>query len=145
MSRAHFLRPFFFLVSLVLFTTSPLSADFSSQQEIPPASALTEETSHPDLKTSPPSFQALFVKTMVLVFFLLALATAGLFLLKKVQFRGLKSQGQPEIALIEKRSLSPKTTLFLLSIKGKDWVVIESANQVQFKSIGEKIEKVERS
>ena len=77
-----------------------------------------------------PNFHALFFKTMFLVGGILIAATAGLYLLKKAQNRFINGKGEADILLLERHSLSPKTQVFLLSVKGKEMIVVESAHQI---------------
>jgi len=82
-----------------------------------------------------PNFHALFFKTMFLVAGLLVATAAALYLLKKAQARFFNIKGEADILIIERRSLSPKTQIFLLSVKGKEIIVVESAHQISMHSV----------
>lgn len=140
------------VIYLILFcicsiSSIPLVAETEAQTQLENIQSspfpITEKKE--DQKPLAPSFQALFAKTMILVFFLLALATGGLILLKKTQSRFFKPQNQGDIAILEKRSLSPKTQLFLLTVKGKDLILVESAHTVTITPVHADIEKKEQT
>lgn len=119
------------LYALMVFSSSwtlaeeGITAPPSQEQWIEAEQSTAEET-----KPAVPNFQSLFIKTMFLVGGLLIAATAGLYLLKKAQSRFFHIKGEADILLLERRALSPKTHVFLLSIKGKEMIVVESAHQV---------------
>lgn len=133
----------FFLLILCLFSTlfvSPIKAseptpETPQREQVLSTNELTPIDKKESENTPAPSFQALFAKTMVLVFFLLALATGGLILLKKTQNRFFKNQPETNIAILEKRALSQKTQLFLVSIKGEEFLLIESAHSTSLTPI----------
>lgn len=133
----------FFLLILCLFSTlfvSPINAsepisETPQREQVLSTNELTPNDKKESDNTPAPSFQALFAKTMVLVFFLLALATGGLILLKKTQNRFFKNQPETNIAILEKRALSQKTQLFLVSIKGEEFLLIESAHSTSLTPI----------
>ena len=72
---------------------------------------------------------------MFLVGGLLLVTAGGLYLLKKTQARFSNIKGQEDIQILERRTLSPKTQLFLLSVKGKDTLIVESAHQITIHQI----------
>ena len=95
----------------------------------------TDRSASEETKVPVPNFKSLFIKTMFLVGGLLIAATAGLYLLKKAQNRFFHIKGEADILLLERRALSPKTHVFLLSVKGKELIVVESAHQVHVHSL----------
>lgn len=120
----------FFLCFLHLFILLPVHPSlFSEESPSQTPSEQVEEREH-----ATPNFHALFFKTMLLVGGLLAATTAGLYLLKRTQARFFQAKGEADIQILERRSLSPKTQVFLLSIKGKELVVVESAHQIHMHS-----------
>lgn len=143
LSRGYSMVRNFFLLILCLFSTlfvSPINAsepisETPQREQVLSTNELTPNDKKESDNTPAPSFQALFAKTMVLVFFLLALATGGLILLKKTQNRFFKNQPETNIAILEKRALSQKTQLFLVSIKGEEFLLIESAHSTSLTPI----------
>ena len=110
----------------------------------PPHQEQLNETSSESMEEAgaiSPNFKALFFKSMFLVGGLLIAATCGLYLLKRAQARFFNMKGEAEILIVERHTLTPKTQVFLLSVKGKDMMVVESAHQISIQPVPTPIEK----
>jgi len=105
------------------------------QEEIDRSFWLEEE---PGEKPKPVDVQRLFFKTVALVVFLSGAVLAGGWFLKRVtgnKFNSFNTEGA--IQLLERKYLSPKTSVWLLEINEKSVVVIESVHGVAIHPISQ--------
>jgi flagellar protein FliO/FliZ len=111
---------------------SPSQAE-PEQEEIDKSFWLEEE---PGERPKPIDVQKLFFKTVVLVIFISGAVLAGGWLLKKVtgsKFNTFNTEGA--IQILERKYLSPKTSVWLLKVNEKAVVVIESVHGVGIHTI----------
>lgn len=81
--------------------------------------------------TNPPEFQALFIKTLLLVGVLLALTFIALWVLKRVGGgRFETSRRDSVITVIERKPLTPKVSLWVVEIDSTRYLITESGNGI---------------
>jgi flagellar protein FliO/FliZ len=98
----------------------------------------------PEEEETPPHRQVidvrkLFFKTLMMLIGLCALVVAGGYFLKRIaggKLRAFTTDGS--IQLIERKYLSPKTSLWLVEVKGQPIIVVDSQYGVAIHSLNEK-------
>jgi flagellar biogenesis protein FliO len=141
MLQAILISLFFFCPTLFPTTTTPLYAEdviIDQEEIIPnddnPETYLEEETPHQQVI----DVRKLFFKTLLLLIGLCGLVIAGGYLLKRVAGGKLNSfNTNGGIQLVERKYLSPKTSLWLVEVKNKPFVVIDSQHGVAIHSLNE--------
>jgi len=128
--KQKFLLISLFLFSALLGAQEPTETPQTEpeQEEIDKSFWLEEESVE---RPKPVDVQTLFFKTVVLVVFLSGAVLAGGWLLKKAtgsKFNSFNTEGA--IQLLERKYLSPKTSVWLLEVNEKPIVVIESVHGV---------------
>jgi len=92
----------------------------------------------PKEQREPVDVQKLFFKTVVLVVFLSGAVLAGGWLLKRAtgnKFNSFNTEGA--IQLLERKYLSPKTSVWLIEVNEKPVVIIESVHGVAVHSLSQ--------
>lgn len=121
MVRVLLLLLFFFSAPLPTYATT-MEQEFLQEEN---------ESSKTPERQSPLDSKALLIKTVVLLAGLVGMLYGGAYLVKRMgggKYAGSGSEG--EIQLIERKFLSPKTSVWLISIKKTRIVVIEGQNGV---------------
>lgn len=144
-SKKYFFFSVLFCVFMLPFIVQADEGEILVDVQQKPTQVFVENQLSPEVevplesKTHHVSFQALFVKTMCLVFFLLVAATAGLYLLKKAQGRFMQPQGGASITNVEKRSLSQKTHVYVVHVGDEKIFVVESVHHISVNPLGNKV------
>jgi len=140
----------FFLISL-LCLSSAVSAQESSEpsekevqqeeQEIDKEFWLSEDDQ--EERAQPADVRQLFYKTIVLVVFLSGAVLAGGWLLKRTtgnKFNSFNTEGA--IQLIERKYISPKTSVWFVKINEKPIVIVEGVHGVAVHSLSYEDKKI---
>lgn len=104
-------------------TVEPLSSDLTA-----PSSQTAEEQ-----KTAPmPSYEGTFYKMIGALFLLITVIFGGLWLVRKIsQGRGGLFHHNKSIQILERKPLSPKTMLYVVSVNDKQILIAESQLEVK--------------
>ncbi len=129
------------LIGLALFCTSlsPVYTPVYAQEEV-----VVEENVFPDADGERSSqrqvmnVRALFFRTLFLLIGLCALVIGGGYLLKRITGGRLSSfSTNGSILLIERKYLSPKSSIWLLEVQGQPIVVVDSQSGVAIHALRE--------
>ncbi len=92
-----------------------------------------------DAAHTPPEFNQLLIKTILLVGALLALTFTALWVLKRIGGGRFEvSQRSSLIRVIERKSITPKCSLWIVEIEEERYVVAESANNISITPLNSK-------
>jgi flagellar biogenesis protein FliO len=112
-----------------------VAAPSAQVQDVTPASPPTtplDAVSIPEMSSEPPSYEYTFVKMIVSLTALLILIFLTVWALKKLSHGRLRFMNQSlGIKILEKRSLSPKSILYLVEIGGQKVLISESQLEVR--------------
>lgn len=102
-----------------------LFSTFLFGNELSPLYKMGEDESPYELKA--PSYEGTFIKMLLVIVILLALAALVLYLMKTFTSTRLKQENHfKNIKILEKRAISPKSILYLIEIGGKKILIGES-------------------
>ena len=94
------------------------------------------QSSAPKLEMATTSYETAFIKMIVVLIGLIALALLAFYLFKKISSSNMvQSNHYKNIKILEKRALSPKSILYLIEVGGKKLLIGES--QVELRGISE--------
>lgn len=112
---------------------APLEPPITPDLETPPLVPSSEELTD--------SYQHAFGKMFLSLVALLTLLIATIWFLKRLSKGKFRFGVDKEIEILEKRTLSPKTALYLVKIKGKKVLVSESQLEVRMLTTVDSIEE----
>lgn len=94
------------------------------------------QSAAPKLEMATTSYETAFIKMIVVLIGLIALALLAFYLFKKISSSNMvQSNHYKNIKILEKRALSPKSILYLIEVGGKKLLIGES--QVELRGISE--------
>jgi len=121
-----------FFLFLLLFS-SPLPAEEKSSPE---TEFFQEESSPAQEKQTPFDSKKLLIKTVLLLAGLVGMLYGTAYFVKRMSGgRFTSSATEGEIRLVERKYISPKTSVWLLDIRGLSIVVVEGQNGVAVHSL----------
>jgi flagellar biogenesis protein FliO len=95
----------------------------------------TGEAALPSLEYSSGGYALTFLKgSLTLIALIILLGATVWFLRRLIQQRWRRNGGVESIHLLEKKMISPKTTLYLLEVEGKKIIIAES--QLEIRNLG---------
>ena len=122
-------------LTVLFLAVAPMQAPENQKPPAPVAGQPLEEAPAPAPDGS-------LYKVVLGLFILLILLFLAVFLLRRLTGGGFRSMsGNKSIRILERRPLSPKTTLFLVEISGKEILVAESQFEVRALTTIDTIEK----
>ncbi len=123
-------------VLILFFGASPLAAQLTKgkavlEQEIP----LPDELKEGDTGSSDSRFMSEFFNMLLVLVFIVVLLYAGSWMFRRMLTqRTMQMNETSKIKVLEHRSLSPKTALYIIHVFGKTMLISESQNGVKFLS-----------
>lgn len=110
-----------------------------SQTQVPPSNEINTEKppeefhqAHNEVHQATESYEAAFVKTIVVLVGLLVLVILTVWMFRKVSHGRLRGMNVlKSIKILEKRPLSPKSILYLIEVGGKQVLIAESQLEVR--------------
>ncbi|MBM3207645.1 MAG: hypothetical protein FJZ57_03450 [Chlamydiae bacterium] len=105
--------------------------------QTPPAQAQTQQTDKQDFQNpldndmTMPSYEGAIVKMLLTLVGLVGMVVMTVWVLKKLSQGRIGAFGKKQIAVIERRPLSPKTVLYIVEVSGKQVLIAESHLEVK--------------
>ncbi len=116
---------------LILFFV-PLLAEEKAPEPPPPHVVEEEVVTPPQVHETTESYEAAFIKTIVVLVGLLVLIILTIWMFKKISHGRLKTFNVlKSVKILEKRPLSPKSMLYLIEVSGKQVLIAESQLEVR--------------
>lgn len=130
------------LFLILLFT--PLLAE-EKAPETPPPAVEEKVVVPPAVHETTESYEAAFIKTIVVLVGLLVLIILTIWMFKKISHGRLKTFNVlKSVKILEKRPLSPKSMLYLIEVGGKQVLIAESQLEVRQITTLDYLEKDEK-
>jgi len=121
------------ILLLFLISTSIAIAEEPKANCTPEVQVEQSEPSFNPLDTT--DYKMKFIKTIVWIFFIVALVFLLLWLVKRFSSKRFTALNQQKyVKVIEKRAISPKTMLYVIEVGGKHLLISESQFEVEFLS-----------